>query len=421
MAHDIRNLAVAPAAALLLVAAHLISTAAAFRFQPPEPLSGVVRINCRSSDPVIINGRQWRADAFYESGHPVRIPPSPPFSSAPLASPVEATLRAFPEGNSNGGCYTVPLPADARYLVRVGVAYRNYDGARRPPAFHMAVNGVILRSVVMGVTEQQFPLSAFYSEFVTFAHHGRIAVCFLPLLGVVAAPPQVNSLELLPAHPLAYDGAVTGRDVVVVPLLRHNLGAAGVAGGGVGGGVRALQQDSGKASGVGRVSGGSTVGGTVGRVAELEGEEAEAADEGGVEGRRGQVGRAGELAEGGRGLLEEKGEGRHGGMVEVGWAEEDRAFRVWGRDLAPAWGAVPGSVAVQSGASSDASGGGSSSVEANSTTADNWVTVGIRSKWSPPPEALLVLTWRRTSFHPQCSSRRGREQWRRGRARGESE
>ncbi|CAI5480272.1 unnamed protein product [Closterium sp. Yama58-4] len=367
---------IVPAVVMLLVAAHLICSTVAFRFKPAEPLSGPVRINCGSSEALTINGRQWRADAFYDAGQPFRIPPSPPLSSPRLASPVEATLRAFPEVNSNGGCYTVPLPADARYLVRVGVAYRNYDGARCPPAFHMAVNGLILRTVVMGVTEEQFPLSAFYSEFVAFARQGRIAVCFLPLLGVVAAPPQVNSLELLPAHPLAYDGAVTGRDVVVVPLLRHNLGAARLAGGGEGRRVPALQQDSGETSGMGRVSGGGTVGGTVGRVAEWEGEEAEAADERGVEGSGGKVGGAAEVTEGGRGLLEGKGEGRDGGMVEVGWAEEDRAFRVWGRDLAPAWGAVPGSMAVQSGAGSDASGGGSSSAGANSTTADNWVTRG---------------------------------------------
>ncbi|CAI5979564.1 unnamed protein product [Closterium sp. NIES-65] len=376
MAHDVRNLAVAPAVALLLVAAHLISSAAAFRIKPLEPLSGAVRINCGSSEALTINGHQWRADAFYDGGRPFRIPPTPPLSSPRLASPVEATLRAFPDVNSNGGCYTVPLPRDARYLVRVGVAYRNYDGAHRPPAFHMAVNGLILKTVVMAATEQQYPLSAFYSEFVAFARQGRISVCVLPLLGVVAAPPQVNSLELLPVHALAYDAAVTGRDVVVVPLLRHNLGATRMVGGGpegwAGGGVPWVQE--------GRMGAGSAVGGTVGRVAELEGEEAETANEGGVDGGKGEVGRAAELNEGGRGLLEEvEGKEHEGGMGEGGWAQEDTAYRMWGRDLAPAWGAVPGSMAVPSDAGSDASGGSSSSsVGSNATLTDgnHWVTRG---------------------------------------------
>ncbi|CAI5497013.1 unnamed protein product [Closterium sp. Naga37s-1] len=343
----------------------------------PRPQAGAVRINCGSSEAQTINGRQWRADSFYDAGQPFRLPPSPPLSSPRLASPVEATLRAFPGGNSNGGCYTVPLPRDARYLVRVGVAYRNYDGALRPPAFHMAVNGLILRTVVMAVSEQQYPLSAFYSEFVAFARQGRISVCFLPLLGVVAAPPQVNSLELLPVHPLAYDGAVTGRDVVVVPLLRHNLGATRMAGGGAGDGVPLVQEDR-----MGGERWERAVGGTVGRVAELEGEEAEAANGGGLEGR-GKVGQAGAFAVEERGLPEEgAGKEQEGGMREGGWAEEDSAYRVWGRDLAPAWGAVPRTVALNSdagsGASSSSSSSSSSSVGSNATLTDssNWVTRG---------------------------------------------
>ncbi|CAI5991284.1 unnamed protein product [Closterium sp. NIES-64] len=383
MADYVRNPAFAPVVALLLVAAVQLTSSATFRFKPPEPLSGPVRINCGSSEALTINGRHWQADAFYDAGQPFRIPPSPPLSSHRLASPVEATLRAFPDVNSNGGCYTVPLPRDARYLVRVGVAYRNYDGAHRSPAFHIAVNGLILRTVVMGVSEQQYPLSAFYSEFVAFAHQGRIAMCVLPLLGVVSAPPQVNSLELLPVHPLAYDGAVTGRDVVVVPLLRHNLGAGGMVGGGPEGGARggvpSVQED--------RMGGGRwerAVGGTVGRVAELEGEEAEAANGGGVEGRGRKVGRAGALAVGERGLLEEgAGKEQEGGMGEVGWAEEDSAYRVWGRDLAPAWGAVPRTVALQSHVSSGAIGGSNSSsssssvgTNSNVTGSRNWVARG---------------------------------------------
>ncbi|GJP47732.1 hypothetical protein CLOM_g6903 [Closterium sp. NIES-68] len=310
MAHDVRKLASSPAVVLLLVASHLVSSCSAFRFKAPEPLKGPVRINCGSSERLTVHGHTWLPDSFYHHGTPFHIPrhrysPSPNLPSAPrLSSPIETTLRAFPNVNSNGGCYTVPLVPETRYLVRVGVAYRNYDGQNRPPAFHMAVNGLIIKTVAMGVTEKQYPLSAYYSEYIVFARQGYISVCFMPLLGVVAAPPQVNSLEFLPIDPLAYDALVTGTDVVVVPLLRHDLGARGGA-----------------------------------------------------------------------------GDGGEGGMGEGGWAAEDSAFRVWGQDLAPAWGAVSGRVAQHS-----------SAVAAPTAAAPSARTSDSSTSWSTRGHQFAVVT-----------------------------
>ncbi|CAI5966421.1 unnamed protein product [Closterium sp. NIES-64] len=184
-----------------------------------------VRIDCGSSQPSVANGVEWQADAFFDGGEAVQLPAG---NESRLASSVESSLRAFPPSTSQsgqgGGCYNVPLTTGARYLVRVGVAYRNYDGASSPPFFDIKINGLLVKTLTLPAVEPQFPSSAFYSDFLVYALQGSISVCFTPFLGAPSSTPLVNSLEFLPIHPESYDAASIGTDAILSTLLRINFG-----------------------------------------------------------------------------------------------------------------------------------------------------------------------------------------------------
>ncbi|CAI5465272.1 unnamed protein product [Closterium sp. Yama58-4] len=184
-----------------------------------------VRIDCGSAQPSVANGVEWQADAFFDGGEAVQLPAG---NESRLASPIESSLRAFPPSTSQsgqgGGCYNVPLTTGARYLVRVGVAYRNYDGASSPPFFDIRINGLLVKTLTLPAVEPQFPSSAFYSDFLVYALQGSISVCFTPFLGAPSSTPLVNSLEFLPIRPETYDAASIGTDAILTTLLRINFG-----------------------------------------------------------------------------------------------------------------------------------------------------------------------------------------------------
>ncbi|GJP35348.1 hypothetical protein CLOM_g19850 [Closterium sp. NIES-68] len=188
-----------------------------------------VRIDCGAAQPSVVGGVEWLADAFFDGGEAVQLPPG---NESRLSSPVEPTLRAFPPSASasgqGGGCYNVPLTTGARYLVRVGVAYRNYDGASAPPFFDVKINGLLVKTLTLPAIEPQFPASAFYSDFLVYALEGSISVCFVPFLGAPASTPLVNSLEFLPVPPESYDAASIGTDAILTAMLRVNFGGPDV-------------------------------------------------------------------------------------------------------------------------------------------------------------------------------------------------
>lgn len=181
------------------------------------------RIDCGSTTASIVDGIEWSADEYFQNGKAYAIAANPSNG----VNSVEATLRAFPPLKT--GCYHVPL-AIGRYLVRVGLAYHNYDSLGEPPLFNIVVNGLVVKTVVMAQAEAAVPRGGLYLDFLTYALQNSISVCVEPFAGVTKGPPFLNSLEFLPADTESYDKQLIGEDAILATALRVNLGGPKISG-----------------------------------------------------------------------------------------------------------------------------------------------------------------------------------------------
>ncbi|XP_020097400.1 putative leucine-rich repeat receptor-like serine/threonine-protein kinase At2g14440 isoform X2 [Ananas comosus] len=160
-------------------------------------------------------GRAWLSDRFFSAGNPGMVAEPHRFSQ-----PQERTLRFFPPVSSGKkNCYSVPVPS-GRYYIRTFTVYDNYDAKLRSPSFDVSVEGTLVFTWRSPWPEAAARSGA-YSDLISPVLDAVAHVCFYSM---ATDPPVVASLEIAPVHPLAYDAASTGPDLILVNYGRLTAG-----------------------------------------------------------------------------------------------------------------------------------------------------------------------------------------------------
>nr|CAD1842597.1 unnamed protein product [Ananas comosus var. bracteatus] len=137
-----------------------------------------------------------------------------------FSQPQERTLRFFPPVSSGKkNCYSVPVPS-GRYYIRTFSVYDNYDAKLRSPSFDVSVEGTLVFTWRSPWPEAAARSGA-YSDLISPVLDAVAHVCFYSM---ATDPPVVASLEIAPVHPLAYDAASTGPDLILVNYGRLTAG-----------------------------------------------------------------------------------------------------------------------------------------------------------------------------------------------------
>lgn len=120
-------------------------------------------------------------------------------------------LRSFPDGTRN--CYTLsPVQWAAKYLVRAGFVYGNYDGLNRPPVFDLYV----------GVNRwQTVRADSVVAEIIAVAPAGSMQVC---LVNNGTGTPFISALELRPLADSMYNNWMNESQSLVLHQSRYNYG-----------------------------------------------------------------------------------------------------------------------------------------------------------------------------------------------------
>ncbi|KAF7027471.1 hypothetical protein CFC21_039511 [Triticum aestivum] len=165
-------------------------------------------------------GRRWLADRFFSAGGNAGMVAEP----HRFPQPQERTLRFFPPSSAGkSSCYSLPL-APGRYYLRVFSVYDNYNSKLRSPSFDVSAAATLVLSFRSPWPETAARYGA-YSDLIfpsdSSSDSDATDVCFYSLS---TDAPVVASIEVAPVHPLAYDGATTGADVVLVNYGRLTCG-----------------------------------------------------------------------------------------------------------------------------------------------------------------------------------------------------
>ncbi|KAJ4818204.1 Leucine-rich repeat protein kinase family protein [Rhynchospora pubera] len=161
-------------------------------------------------------GRPWLSDRFYSGGSPGMVAEPHRF-----AQPQERTLRFFPPSSSGKkSCYSVPV-LPGRYYIRTFTVYDNYDSKLRSPSYDVSIEGTLVFTYRSPWPEQASKSGA-YSDLIAPVVDSIADICFY---SIATDPPVIASLELAPVHPLAYDAATTGSDMILVNYGRLTCGS----------------------------------------------------------------------------------------------------------------------------------------------------------------------------------------------------
>ncbi|KAG2595790.1 receptor-like protein 4 [Panicum virgatum] len=162
-------------------------------------------------------GRRWLADQFFSPGGAAGMVAEP----HRFPQPQERTLRFFPPSSAGkSSCYSLPLPP-GRYYLRIFSVYDNYDSKARTPSFDVSAAATLVLSFRSPWPEPAARYGAYSDLIFPSATEPASDVCFYSLS---TDAPVVASIEVAPVHPLAYDGATTGADLVLVNYGRVTCG-----------------------------------------------------------------------------------------------------------------------------------------------------------------------------------------------------
>ncbi|KAK3160305.1 hypothetical protein QOZ80_1BG0057750 [Eleusine coracana subsp. coracana] len=162
-------------------------------------------------------GRPWLADTFFSAGGAAGMVAEP----HRFPQPQERTLRFFPPSSAGKkSCYALPLPP-GRYYLRLFSVYDNYDSKLRSPSFDVSAAATLVLSFRSPWPEPAARYGAYSDLIFPSATSPTSDLCFYSLS---TDAPVVASIEVAPVHPLAYDGATTGADIVLVNYGRITCG-----------------------------------------------------------------------------------------------------------------------------------------------------------------------------------------------------
>uniref|UniRef100_A0A0E0BWW3 Malectin-like domain-containing protein n=2 Tax=Oryza TaxID=4527 RepID=A0A0E0BWW3_9ORYZ len=205
---------------LLVVAAVGLARAAATDdpFLSGAPGNHSYNVDCGgAADFVSVFGRRWLADQFFSAGGQAGMVAEP----HRFPQPQERTLRFFPPSSAGkSSCYSLPLPP-GRYYLRLFSVYDNYDSKLRTPSFDVSAAATLVLSFRSPWPEPASRYGAYSDLIFPSATSPTSDICFYSLS---TDAPVVASIEVAPVHPLAYDGATTGADLILVNYGRLTCG-----------------------------------------------------------------------------------------------------------------------------------------------------------------------------------------------------
>jgi hypothetical protein len=205
---------------LLVAAAVGLARAAATDdpFLSGAPGNHSYNIDCGgAADFVSVFGRRWLADQFFSAGGQAGMVAEP----HRFPQPQERTLRFFPPSSAGkSSCYSLPLPP-GRYYLRLFSVYDNYDSKLRTPSFDVSAAATLVLSFRSPWPEPASRYGAYSDLIFPSATSPTSDICFYSLS---TDAPVVASIEVAPVHPLAYDGATTGADLILVNYGRLTCG-----------------------------------------------------------------------------------------------------------------------------------------------------------------------------------------------------
>lgn len=204
---------------LLLLAADVgLARATDDPFLSGAPANHSYNIDCGGgADFTSAFGRRWLADRFFSAGGAAGMVAEP----HRFPQPQERTLRFFPPSSAGkSSCYSLPLPP-GRYYLRLFSVYDNYDSKLRSPSFDVSAAATLVLSFRSPWPEAAARYGAYSDLIFPSATSPTSDICFYSLS---TDAPVVASIEVAPVHPLAYDGATTGADLILVNYGRLSCG-----------------------------------------------------------------------------------------------------------------------------------------------------------------------------------------------------
>ncbi|XP_062192538.1 receptor-like protein 4 isoform X2 [Phragmites australis] len=208
-----------PVLLLLLAGATVrLARAADDPFLSGAPMNHSYNIDCGgAADFTSAFGRRWLADRFFSAGGGAGMVAEP----HRFPQPQERTLRFFPPSSAGkSSCYSLPLPP-GRYYLRLFSVYDNYDSKLRSPSFDVSAAATLVLSFRSPWPEPAARYGAYSDLIFPSATSPTSDVCFYSLS---TDAPVVASIEVAPVHPLAYDGATTGANLILVNYGRITCG-----------------------------------------------------------------------------------------------------------------------------------------------------------------------------------------------------
>ncbi|XP_063948727.1 probable LRR receptor-like serine/threonine-protein kinase At1g07550 [Daucus carota subsp. sativus] len=150
----------------------------------PSDISGWRSIDCGTNRTQYEGMLQWEMDSSYtETGLNILV-------QNKTTREELNTLRFFPN-NIQDNCYSVPAETlIARYIIRAGFYYGNYDGLSRPPAFSLFINDVIWTTINTAKNNGE----PFYKEIMYESNgSGVFKICLVQIKD--GGVPFINSIE----------------------------------------------------------------------------------------------------------------------------------------------------------------------------------------------------------------------------------
>ncbi|KAJ9182080.1 hypothetical protein P3X46_006110 [Hevea brasiliensis] len=185
--------------------------------QSPPPRGTL--INCGSTAPSIVGGRQWLPDAgFISRGTSKNL-------TIPVLSPILSTVRSFPLKNNlhRKSCYVVPVFRGAKYMIRTTYFYGGINGNSAPPVFDQIVDGTFWS--VVNTTEDYANGMASYYEGVFLAQGKTMSLC-IGANSYTDSDPFISGLEFVILGGSLYNSTDFNRYGLSL-VARHSFGYNG--------------------------------------------------------------------------------------------------------------------------------------------------------------------------------------------------
>ncbi|XP_054786098.1 probable LRR receptor-like serine/threonine-protein kinase At5g59680 [Prosopis cineraria] len=172
-------------------------------------------LNCGGSENVTVGSLNYISDQDF-----IRVGNITTIKSENLV-PVLSTVRYFPDTKARKYCYSIPVNAQGKYLVRTIFYYGSFDGGKEPPVFDQIVGGT--KWSIINTTEDYAKGLSSYFEVVVMAFGNRLSVCLARNDWTGSSSPFISALEVQALDASVYN-PTNFTTYALVTVARHNFG-----------------------------------------------------------------------------------------------------------------------------------------------------------------------------------------------------